>query len=128
MLALLLGFAGQIWIVYSYFRLESREETFNTCIFRRVTGIPCPSCGTVHSIISIAHGRFSQALEENPMGYAGLLMVAVIPWWVLADLLLSRDSFYRFYLGTEKVLKRKTVIIPLLLIIMLLWAFRLWIH
>ncbi len=126
-LALFLGLAGQFWIVYSWFRFEKQEEAFNTCIFRRVTSVPCPSCGTVHSIVAILHGNFIQALRENPLGYAVLLLVVIAPLWIIADLLTSREGFYRYYLGAERVLQRKRIFIPLILIIMAFWAVKLFI-
>lgn len=124
-LALFLGFAGQLWITYSYFRLERQEEAFNTCIFRRISGLPCPSCGTVHSIVSILHCRFEEAVHENPLGFAGLLLVSVVPFWILADLFSGRESFYRFYGTIDRLLKRKSVFIPLILLILALWIVKL---
>ncbi|MCX6242999.1 MAG: DUF2752 domain-containing protein [Bacteroidetes bacterium] len=120
-LALFLGLAGQIWIVYSYIKLGKQEEAFNTCIFNRVTGLPCPSCGTVHSIVSILHGEFRKALNENPLGFASFLMVAVIPYWILADLVFRKDSFYRFYSSFEKFLKNKWVFSCFLFLIFVVW-------
>ncbi|MCX6287749.1 MAG: DUF2752 domain-containing protein [Bacteroidetes bacterium] len=124
-LALFLGLAGQIWIVYSYKKLERQEEAFNTCIFRRVTGLPCPSCGTVHSIVSIVHGNFRQALNENPLGYLGFPIVLIIPWWILADLAFGRESFYNFYLRSNKFLNHRWVLFSILSVIFLLWLFKL---
>lgn len=124
-LALFLGLAGQIWIFYSYHKLEKHEEAFNTCIFKAVTGIPCPSCGTVHSIISILHGNFRQALTENPIGFAGLLALAVVPYWILADLYTGRESFYRFFMHIDGLLRKKRVLIPLLLTVLLIWIYKL---
>ncbi|MCX6280838.1 MAG: DUF2752 domain-containing protein [Bacteroidetes bacterium] len=124
-LALFLGLAGQIWIVYSYKKLERQEEAFNTCIFNRVTGLPCPSCGTIHSIVSIIHGNFRQALMENPLGYLGFLIVLIIPYWILADLALGRESFYRFFLLTDRLLKIPWVLISFLSLIFLLWMVKL---
>ena len=126
-LALFLGLAGQIWIAYSYKKLERQEEAFNTCIFKRVTGIPCPSCGTIHSIVSILHGDLRKALNENPLGFAGILVVAIIPYWMLADLVLGRESFYKFYLLINTFLKKKPVLFGLLLSVLLLWVYKLWI-
>ena len=124
-LILFLGLAGQIWIVYSYKKLGRQEEAFNTCIFRRVTGLPCPSCGTIHSIVSILHGDFRKALSENPLGYAGILLVAIIPYWILIDLVSGRESFYDSYLRADKLLKRRWVLFSLLSLIFLLWLFKL---
>ncbi len=127
-LALFLGLAGQIWIAYSYKKLERREEAFNTCIFKQVTGIPCPSCGSIHSIVSILHGDLKKAFAENPLGFAGILIVAVIPYWILADLILGRESFYRFYLRINAFLKRKVVLFGLLFIVLLIWLVKLGIY
>ena len=127
-LALFLGLAGQIWIAYSYKKLERQEEAFNTCIFRRITGIPCPSCGTIHSIVSILHGDLPKALSENPLGFAGILVVAIIPYWILADLVLGGESFYRFYLRINAFLKKKRVLFGLLLSVLLLWMYKLGIY
>lgn len=127
-LVILLGFAGQVWIIYSYHKLGKGEEAFNTCIFRRVTGIPCPSCGTIHSIVSILHGDFVKAFKENPLGYAGLLIVAVLPFWALADLASGRRSLYSAYLGTETLLRKKWFLVPFLVFIAAVWTLSLLHH
>jgi len=125
-LVLLLGFAGQIWIFYSFKKLEKQEKVFNTCLFNRVTGLPCPSCGTIHSIISILHGDFRKALSENPLGFTGLLLVAIVPYWVLSDIAFGKESFYTFYLKTENLLRIRWVLIVILSVIFLIWMYKLW--
>jgi len=127
-LALFLGLAGQLWIAYSYKKLERQEEAFNTCIFKRVTGIPCPSCGTIHSVVAILHGDLRKALRENPLGFAGILIVAVIPYWILADFVFGRESFYRFYLRINTFLKKKQVLSGLLILVLLIWLYKLGIY
>ncbi|MEI6884649.1 MAG: DUF2752 domain-containing protein [Bacteroidota bacterium] len=124
-LALILGFAGQVWIVYSYNKLQKGEEPFNTCIFKRVTTIPCPSCGTVHSIVSILHGDLRKAFTENPLGFFGILLVAVVPYWILADMALGRESFYNFFVRAEKLLKIRWVLFNILALIFVIWMIKL---
>ena len=124
-LAPFFGLAGQVWIVYSYKKLERQEEAFNTCIFKRVTGLPCPSCGTIHSVVSILHGNFRKALSENPLGFVGILLVAIVPFWILADLALGRESCYRFFLATERQLKKRWMLFPFLGLILLIWLYKL---
>ncbi len=124
-LALFLGLAGQLWIAYSYIKLEKQEEAFNTCIFNRLTGLPCPSCGTIHSIVSIVHGNFRQALADNPLGFIGILIVLIIPYWILADLAFGKESFYKFFLLTDRLLKRQWVLASVLSVISLLWIVKL---
>jgi hypothetical protein len=43
-------------------------ELPGTCIFRNVTGIPCPGCGLTRSFVHLAHGNFMKALEFHLMG------------------------------------------------------------
>jgi hypothetical protein len=37
------------------------------CLFRRVTGIPCPGCGLSHGFVHLAHGDFLAAIADNPL-------------------------------------------------------------
>ncbi len=47
-----------------------------TCPFRLVTGLPCPTCGTVRAAHFLMRGEFSSALPLNPLSVA-LLLVAI---------------------------------------------------
>ena len=47
-----------------------------TCPFRVVTGLPCPTCGTVRAAALLMRGEFSSALSLNPLSVV-LLLVAV---------------------------------------------------
>lgn len=57
-------------------RLEGMPTT---CLFRRVTGRPCPSCGLTRSWNATAHGRLRTALAHHPFGpltfFAALVIV-----------------------------------------------------
>ena len=50
-----------------------------TCMFREMTGLPCPGCGLTRSFISIGHGRLLDAWHYNP---AGFVLFAVIVFQV----------------------------------------------
>jgi hypothetical protein len=51
------------------------------CLFRRVTGRPCPSCGLTRSWQAIGHGRIGDGLSAHPFG--PLTMLAAI--WLASD-------------------------------------------
>jgi len=55
------------------------------CVFREVTGIPCPSCGTTRGVLALIDGRPLEALTLNPLmaaGFAAFLAGGVIaPIW-----------------------------------------------
>jgi hypothetical protein len=51
------------------------------CLFRRVTGRPCPSCGLTRSWQAIGHGRIDDGVTAHPFGL--LTMLAAI--WLASD-------------------------------------------
>jgi len=61
------------------------------CPMRDITGVPCPTCGGTHSAVSLAAGRWTDALLANPVTLLamGLLVIwavyglgaTVIPRW-----------------------------------------------
>jgi hypothetical protein len=59
-----------------------RSSGFSTgpsvCLFRNVTGLPCPFCGSTRSVGHILQGEFSAALYSNPLGYFGLAFLVVL--------------------------------------------------
>jgi hypothetical protein len=51
------------------------------CLFRRVTGLPCPSCGLTRSWQAAGHGRLRQAVAFHPLGPLTMLAAA----WLAVD-------------------------------------------
>jgi hypothetical protein len=52
-----------------------------TCTFKKITGIPCATCGGTRSTFYLSHLRLKQSLLMNPMvflGFVGLLMWGII--------------------------------------------------
>jgi hypothetical protein len=50
------------------------------CWFRRLTGLPCPTCGATRSALSLAHGNLAAALRYNPLifvCYVGTIILNV---------------------------------------------------
>ncbi len=46
------------------------------CLWRTVTGIPCPGCGGLRSLVCCAHGEWIRAFDFHPLGpmaFAGLI-------------------------------------------------------
>ena len=120
-LILFLTLAGYSWIFWNVHQFRASEKPVNTCLFRNITGIPCPSCGTTHSVISIMKGEFREAGKENPLGFLITLMLIVFPFWILADLFLRKRSFYDFYQKTEGLLKRKWLAYPAVILLLIIW-------
>lgn len=51
------------------------------CLFKRLTHLPCPTCGSSRAVLALLHGRVVQAWLYNPLvvtaGWAGLVILAV---------------------------------------------------
>jgi hypothetical protein len=50
------------------------------CLFKRLTGFACPTCGFTRGAISLLHGHISQAWLYNPLLYSvlGLFFAATV--------------------------------------------------
>ncbi len=57
------------------------------CVFKVVTGFPCPTCGSTRSLVHLSHGRFFDALAMNPLvATAVVVLVAALLWGTLTRL------------------------------------------
>ena len=48
------------------------------CLFRRLTGLACPTCGMTRSVVLSLHGHLAAAFRMNPAGILWVLAVAAI--------------------------------------------------
>jgi len=62
---------------------------FAFCPLKRLTGIPCPSCGTTRACLRLLHGDWRGALAMQPL--AMVLLFAGLPAGLLAWALLGRQ-------------------------------------
>jgi len=47
------------------------------CVFRNITGMPCPFCGGTRSVGSILRGDLGEAWNFNPLGFAAILILCL---------------------------------------------------
>ena len=112
--------AGTAWLVWN--TATALHDMPAVCLFRRITGLPCPSCGATHSLVYLSHGDFAGAWFANPLGYVLAIGMMVVPALLLFDLLLRRTTFYYFYTLAEARLRKPGLAIPLLLLLLANWA------
>jgi hypothetical protein len=60
------------------------------CLFKKMTGVPCPGCGGSRSFVMALHGDFYHSIQMNPMG---LLVLIVLVLVAVVQLFLFADSF-----------------------------------
>lgn len=55
------------------------------CMFKRITGVPCATCGSTRAMVRLVHLDLAGALAMNPLAVAAAALAAL---WCVADLLL----------------------------------------
>ena len=53
--------------VYLFIFEPGRSGFFPGCVFRSLTGLTCPGCGTTRALHEITHGHFKAAFMLNPL-------------------------------------------------------------
>jgi hypothetical protein len=128
-LILVISSAGYAWLGWNLFTHATHgDEHFTVCMFKSLTGIPCPACGVTRSILSLMHADFSNAFLINPLGFFLLAALIILPVWVSADLLKKANSFFRFYIAAEKKLAQKVIALPAIVLISANWIWNIYKH
>ena len=60
------------------------------CVFRRLTGLPCPTCGVTRSALHFLKGDLHAACAEHPLAAALMSGTALYALFATASLLLVR--------------------------------------
>jgi hypothetical protein len=113
--------AGYIWLYFSITKNITENKSIEVCLIKHVTNIPCPSCGSTRSVISLTKGDFIVALNFNPIGYLVAIIMLIAPIWIIADTIKRTKTLFDFYLKIEAYLKRPKIAIPLILLVIINW-------
>ena len=118
---------GYLWLFFSLTNKSAFSSNGPTvCLFKKVTSIPCPSCGSTRSVLSLLHGEIEQAFLLNPIGIILFLILTISPIWIALDCLLKKDSLFNSYRKTEHILKQKLVAFPLIMLVLLNWIWNIY--
>lgn len=112
--------AGYIWIYYITSNLTNNKYV-DVCLIKRATNIPCPSCGSTRSVISLTNGDFIEAFDFNPLGYIVAFIMLIAPVWIFIDVLFKSNSLFRFFQIMENRLKKTKYATILILLIIINW-------
>jgi hypothetical protein len=127
-LFLTLSLTGYAWVFWNLSRVQSTGNPVIFCLFKKITHLPCPSCGTTHSVLAIMKGDLPGAAKENPLGFIVFPALLIFPVWILFDLFLKRDSFFKFYHMAEAFISRKWVAYPAIFLLFVNWLIILLFH
>lgn len=121
LLILLSCFAGYVWLYFSLQNELIAQKSVEVCFIKHITHVPCPSCGSTRSIMSLIRGEFMGALNMNPLGYLVALIMLIAPIWIMLDGVMKSNTLYNFYLKAEFHLKKPKFFIPLILLVIINW-------
>ena len=119
---------GYTWCFYNLLMFQQGKKAVDVCMMKLITSIPCPSCGSTRSVLSLMHGDFLQALYINPFGIIIAMIMTVAPIWILIDVTLQKKSFQIFFSQIEALLVKPRMAIPLILIVLLNWIWNITKH
>lgn len=115
-------FIGYGWLFFAIQKQKQiQQNEFTVCLFKKITNIPCPSCGTTRAVIEISKGGFISSLFLNPFGIIVAIIMIVCPIWIGYDYFFKKDSFFQFYKKTEAFLRIKKVAIFCVILVLLNW-------
>ena len=121
-LILIACFLGYSWLLFlSLTPVINSGLDLTVCIFKRVTNLPCPSCGTTRAVSYLFNGEIAKSLFLNPFGIIVAVIMIVSPGWIIWDTIAKKQSFYNFYIKAERLIKKKEIAIPLIVLVILNW-------
>lgn len=113
--------AGYIWLYLSISNNTIVTTSCAVCLLKRFTSIPCPSCGSTRSVMSLSKGNFAEALWINPNGYLVAIIMIITPFWIMGDLISKKSTLFDSYRKIEPYLKKPEYAIPLILLVIINW-------
>lgn len=121
--ALFLGsFLGWSWLIFNQFIFQNYPiSQLHACFIKQITGLPCPSCGSTRSAMSLLSGHVQEAFIYNPLGIVLVILLLTIPAWLIFDLIRETDSLYRFYKTFLNFFKSKIIIGSAIILIISNW-------
>ena len=113
---MLLAISGCYFYVFISAWLDPMQEK-TLCVYKNVTGHPCPGCGMTRSTISLFSGRLVESFFYNPLAIVVNIMALVAFFWIIIDLFQNKTRFDSF-------IKKK--INPFFLILIVLMVLANW--
>jgi len=121
--ALAVMFVGSLWPADvtawpDTFSVPKGENT--VCMLRRMTGMPCPTCGATRSLRALGQGEVAAAVRFHPLGplYAALLLVVMVR---SAGIAVRGRTWLE---GTARVLVWS--LLPLVVLTVVVYVVRMW--
>lgn len=127
---LVVGFA---WVIFqmtrdlSYGENQTSYTNVEVCLFRALTGAPCPACGSSRAIVTLLNGSLVGALWYNPLGVILLLGIIIVTPWLVFDIVTRRQTLYSAWNFLEShFVKRKIYIFVMVVALLANWVWNMF--
>ncbi len=82
------------------------------CVFKGITGIPCPACGSTRATLLLFKGQFLNSLLINPLAIITNVLILISVTWMVVDLIKGKETFLPL-LKRDWSIKIKLTILPI---------------
>ena len=102
------GLIAVVSLFAAYYLIGPESGLYPRCMFRQLSGLECPGCGSQRAIHALLHGHISEAWSYNA------LLLIEMP---LIALMLAAGSMSRHFPRLHAALNSRTLIVTLLVTI-----------
>jgi hypothetical protein len=117
---------GIAWLVFQYDKAGMATPEGSACLISRVTGFPCPSCGTTRSAVACLHGDWSAGFMTNPFGILMIVFLSGLAILFLYDIFSGRRVVPVAYRYAENTVRKKNVAILLICLVLANWCWNIF--
>lgn len=115
--------AGYGWLaLVSRLKPEEVGSSYDVCLIHHFLHVPCPSCGSTRSVLSLLQGDLAGGLFWNPLGLVVFSFLIIAPLWIGYDLVTKKDSFFHFFNYFEGLFRLKWVAISAIVLLLMNWV------
>lgn len=82
---------------YAFLFFKSSTLNGHTiCLFKNITGYPCPSCGSTRATVLLLNGNFMDSVFMNPLAILTNFIIVLSFFWILIDIVQRKDTYWEF--------------------------------
>src|SRR6185436_17305799 len=116
---LLLGaVACLVWVGLNHIH---GDELPTVCLFKQITSLPCPACGSTRAVLLFLNGDIVAGLSLNPLGPLTMLLALAAGTIALRDIAAGKNDLTLAWHRFERMLKQRSAYVPLILLVTANW-------
>lgn len=116
--------AGYAWLLYNI--TYTGHMHAGICIFKLITHLPCPSCGTTRAVGLLLEGNVGSSLALNPFGIICFTAMLVFPLWLIYDWWYEKKTMPEWYGKMERWVGTKRATLLLFILVTLNWIWNIY--